>query len=114
MINTIAGAITEATDDTFADEVLTASSSLPVLVDFMADWCPGCRMMAPVLAQIAAEHGERLRIVALNSDHNPQTAAAYGVLALPTLLLFRAGEPVRSLVGARSKNQLMQALADVL
>ena len=115
MTNTLVGAasdVIDITDDTFADEVL--SSTLPVLVDFTADWCPGCRMIAPVLAQMAAENGERLRIVSLNVDHNPQTAAAYGVLAMPTLMLFRAGEPVLSLVGARSKNRLTRELADVL
>jgi len=104
--------VTEVADGTFADEVL--ASALPVLVDFTADWCPGCRMIAPVLTQIAAENGERLRIVSLNADHNPRTAAAYGVLALPTLMLFRAGEPVLSLVGARSKHRLLQELADSL
>ena len=112
MTNTVTSAVSAVTDDTFAHEVL--SSPLPVLVDFMADWCPGCRMIAPVLAQIAAENGERLRIVSLNTDHNPQTAATYGVLGLPTLMLFRAGEPVLSLAGARSKGRLMQALDDAL
>ena len=118
MTNTVVEAVPnvteviEVTDDTFADAVL--SSALPVLVDFTADWCPGCRMIAPVLAQIAAENGERLRIVSLNADHNPHTAAAYGVLALPTLMLFRAGKPVLSLVGARSKHRLLRELADVL
>jgi thioredoxin 1 len=102
--------VTEITDDTFADEVL--SSALPVLVDFTADWCPGCRMIAPVLAQMAAENGGQLRIVSLNVDHNPRTAAAYGVLAMPTLMLFRAGQPVCSLVGARSKKRLLRELAD--
>ena len=115
MTNSVVEAVSqviEVTDDTFAYAVL--SSALPVLVDFTADWCPGCRMIAPVLAQIAAENGERLRIVSLNADHNPHTAAAYGVLALPTLMVFRAGEPVLSLVGARSKHRLLRELADVL
>ena len=115
MTNTLVGAasdVIDITDDTFADEVL--ASPLPVLVDFTADWCPGCRMIAPVLAQIAAENGDHLRIVSLNADHNPRTAAAYGMLALPTLMLFRAGEPVLSLVGARSKQRLMKELAGVL
>ena len=115
MTNSVVEAVSqviEVTDDTFAYAVL--SSPLPVLVDFTADWCPGCRMIAPVLAQIAAENGERLRIVSLNADHNPHTAAAYGVLALPTLMVFRTGEPVLSLVGARSKHRLLRELADVL
>lgn len=112
MMSTAIDAVPAVTDETFAHEVL--SSQLPVLVDFTADWCPGCRMIAPVLAQIAAENGERLRIVSLNTDYNPETAASYGVLGLPTLMLFRAGEPVFSLAGSRTKNQLMKALADAL
>jgi thioredoxin 1 len=100
------------TDASFADEVL--ASRLPVLVDFTSDWCPPCRMVAPVLEQIAAEHGEKLRIVSVNVDDNPETQAAYRVLATPTLILFQAGEPVKSLVGARPKHRLLQELADVL
>jgi thioredoxin 1 len=105
MMKTVAGNVSEVTDDTFADEIL--SSALPVHVDFTADWYPGCRMIAPMLA----ENGEQLRIVSLNVDHNPRAAAAYGVLAMPTLMLFRAGQPARSLVGARSKQRLMRGLA---
>ena len=71
-------------------------------------------MIAPVLAQIAVENAEHLRIVSLNADHNPHTAAAYGVLALPTLMVFRVGEPILSLVGARSKHRLLRELASVL
>ncbi|MEW1860799.1 thioredoxin [Streptomyces sp. NPDC088194] len=98
------------TDATFAADVLAAD--LPVLVDFTASWCPPCRMIAPVLAEIAVEEAERLRIVQLDVDANPATQAAYGVLSMPTLMLFRAGEPVKVLVGARPKRRLLQELAD--
>ncbi|MDT0343142.1 thioredoxin [Streptomyces litchfieldiae] len=100
--------LAKITDATFADEVLT--SSLPVLVDFTADWCPPCRMVAPVLADLARERAGELKVVSLNVDHNPETTAAYSVLSMPTLMLFRGGEPVRSLVGARSKARLVQDL----
>ena len=105
-------ALTAVTDATFADEVL--ASRKPVLVDFAAAWCPGCRMIAPILAQVAAEHEASLRVVTLDVDHNPEIQAAYGVLAIPALIVFRDGEPVKSLVGARSKHRLLQELADVI
>ncbi|MBB5119811.1 thioredoxin [Streptomyces eurocidicus] len=104
--------VPSVTDDTFASEVL--DSDLPVLVDFTASWCPPCRMIAPVLADIAREQAGRLRIVQLDVDANPRTQAAYGVLSMPTLLLFRAGEPVKSLVGAHPKRRLLQHLATEL
>jgi thioredoxin 1 len=104
--------VSSVTDATFAHQVL--DSTLPVLVDFTADWCPPCRMIAPVLEQLAVDQAEEFRVVTLNVDENPETQAAYGVLAMPTLMLFRAGEPIKTLVGARSKRRLLQELADVL
>ncbi|MGW7353740.1 thioredoxin [Streptomyces sp. NPDC054784] len=100
--------VTEVTDATFEAEVLRAD--LPVLVDFTAAWCPPCRMIAPVLAELARESAGRLRIVRLDVDANPRTTAAYGVLSMPTLLLLRDGEPVRSWVGARPKRRLLAEL----
>ena len=103
-------ALTSITDDTFADEVLR--SELPVLVEFTADWCPPCKKIEPVLAQLAVEEAGRLRIVQLDVDANPATTLAYRVLSMPTLMLFQAGEPVKVLVGARPKGRLLTELAD--
>ena len=100
------------TDASFAAEVLAAPG--PVLVDFTADWCPPCRMIAPVLAEVAQEQAGRLKVVTLDVDANPETQSAYGVLSMPTLVLFQRGEPVKSLVGARPKRRLLQELADVM
>lgn len=97
---------------TFDDDVLR--SNLPVLVQFTADWCGPCRMLAPVLAELAREEVERLRIVQLDVDQNPDILVRYQVMSTPTLMLFRAGEPVTSLVGARPKRQLLQVLEDAL
>ncbi|WP_055590896.1 thioredoxin [Streptacidiphilus griseoplanus] len=111
-LTTDGGAVRTVTDADFAAEVL--AEELPVLVEFTASWCPPCRMLAPVLADIAREEAGRLRVAVLDVDANPETTAAYGVLSMPTLMVFRAGEPVRSLVGARAKRRLMQEIADVL
>jgi thioredoxin 1 len=100
------------TDETFAEEVLR--SDVPVLVDFTASWCPPCRMIAPVLEAVAEEQAGRLKVVQLDVDADPATAAAYGVLSMPTLMVFRAGEPVKSMVGARPKRRLLQELSDVV
>ncbi|WP_156726187.1 thioredoxin family protein [Streptomyces apocyni] len=100
------------TDADFAREVLGAG--LPVLVEFTAEWCGPCRQLAPVLSTVAREEGERLKVVAVDVDASPETAIAYGVLSTPTLVVFRGGEPVRSMVGARPKRKLLGELADVL
>ncbi|GJF29110.1 thioredoxin [Kitasatospora sp. NE20-6] len=104
--------VAEVTDATFAAEVLAADG--PVLVEFTADWCPPCRMLAPVLADVAREEAGRIRIVQVDVDTNPETQARYGVLSMPTLVVFRGGEPVKTMVGARAKARLLRELADVL
>ncbi|MET7763525.1 thioredoxin [Streptomyces sp. NPDC005355] len=112
MTQTHTGEVSVITDTTFAEEVLAAE--LPVLVEFTASWCPPCRMIAPVLAEIARQEAHRLKVVELDVDQNPGTTATYGVLSMPTLMVFRAGEPMRSMVGARTKRRLLEELADVI
>ncbi|MFD4577774.1 thioredoxin family protein [Streptomyces sp. NPDC058417] len=104
--------VPDVTDGDFAREVLAANR--PVLVEFTADWCPPCRQMAPVLTALAAEEGERLKVVQLDVDRNPETTQRYRVLSMPTFVVFSGGEPVRSMVGARPKRRLLEELADVL
>lgn len=99
------------TDTDFDEEVLKAG--LPVLVEFTADWCGPCRQLAPVLSAVAEEQAGRLKVVQLDVDSNPEITARYGVLAMPTLMVFRAGEPVKSLVGARPKRKLLQELDEL-
>ena len=102
-------------DVTAADfEAEVIGSDLPVLVEFTADWCPPCRQMGPVLKALAAEEGDRVKVVQLNVDHNPGTTNAYKVLSMPTFMVFRDGEPVKAMVGARPKRRLLEELADVL
>ncbi|MFF5256651.1 thioredoxin family protein [Streptomyces leeuwenhoekii] len=102
----------EVTDESFAAEVIGAE--LPVLVEFTADWCPPCRQMGPVLAALAEQEADRLRVVQLDVDRNPATTNAYKVLSMPTFIVFRDGEPVKSMVGARPKRRLLEELADVV
>jgi thioredoxin 1 len=106
------GLVAPATDDTFADVVL--ASNIPVLVDFWAEWCPPCHMMSPVLNEIAAELTGRLTVVKVNVDENPGVAQRYGILAMPTLSVFRDGEVVSSVVGARPKRRLLAELSEIL
>ncbi|MFJ5633321.1 thioredoxin family protein [Streptomyces goshikiensis] len=105
--------VAEVTDGDFGAEVL-GERGRPVLVEFTADWCGPCRQLAPVLSAIAAEEAGRLKVVQIDADRNPATVARYGVLSMPTLLVFRDGEPVRQLVGARAKRRLLQELEEHL
>ncbi|MGA2284107.1 MAG: thioredoxin family protein [Candidatus Dormibacteria bacterium] len=108
--------IDAVTDASFDAEVV--ASSLPVLVEFGASWCPPCRAMAPVLAEIAGKLRGRLRVVAVDSDANPSTAGHLGVMAVPTLILFAGGRPIRRVTGYASRPKLLrivdEALAEVV
>jgi thioredoxin 1 len=104
--------VAEVTDADFDAEVLGADR--PVLVEFTADWCGPCRQLAPVLSALASEETDRLKVVQLDVDTNPEITTRYGVLSMPTLMVFRAGEPVKSMVGARPKRRLLQELDDVI
>jgi thioredoxin 1 len=104
--------VMDVTDENFTAEVIGAE--LPVLVEFTADWCPPCRQMGPVLRALATEEADRLKVVQLNVDQNPETTNAYKVLSMPTFMVFRGGEPVKAMVGARPKRRLLEELADVI
>jgi thioredoxin 1 len=105
----MAANINDVTDTTFQAEVL--ESETPVLVDFWAPWCGPCRVIAPSLEEIADEQAESLRIVKVNVDENQQTAAQFGILAIPTLLLFRNGAEAKRIQGALPKKRLEAELA---
>jgi thioredoxin 1 len=102
------GTAREVTDSTFTAEVL--QNDKPTLVDFWAPWCGPCRQVAPVLEQIGTEHSDSIDIVKLNVDDNPQTAAAYGVVSIPTLNVYKGGELVKTIVGAKPKAMLLKDL----
>ena len=108
----MAAALPSVSDETFAAEVL--QSDLPVIVDFWAPWCGPCRMIAPMLAEIADDYRESLRVVKLNIDENPEIVKAYGIQGVPTVNVYRNGEVVKQITGGKSKATLLSELSDFL
>ena len=105
-------AIREVTDESFETDVL--KNSKPVIVEYWAEWCPPCRMVAPVLAEIAEEHAGQIDVVKLNTDENPLTAQKYQILAVPTMNVFAGGEVVKQVLGAKSKSALLREFEDFI
>jgi thioredoxin 1 len=102
--NAVTDQIVHVSDDMFETEVL--SSDKPVLVDYWAEWCGPCKMIAPILQEVAEEYADKLKVVKLNIDENPATPPRYGIRGIPTLMLFRNGNVEATKVGALSKSQL--------
>jgi thioredoxin 1 len=100
------------TDDSFEVDVL--KNEKPVIVDYWAEWCGPCRQVAPVLEEIAKEHADKIDVVKLNIEENPETAQKYGIMLIPTLNVFSGGEVVKQVVGAKSKSALLREIADFI
>ena len=102
----------EITDATFENDVL--KSDLPVLVDFWAPWCGPCRMVAPVIEKLSSTYTGKLNICKLNVDESPKTATKYNVMSIPTMIFYKAGKPVDTIIGAMPESALQQKIEDVL
>ena len=108
----MAGTVTEVTDTNFQAEVI--ESDVPVLVDFWAPWCGPCRMVAPVVEEIAKERGDAIKVVKMNIDENNETAIKFNVMSIPTLMVFSAGEVAKTVIGAYPKAKLEAELEPAL
>lgn len=104
--------VSHLTESTFFEEI--GSATTPVIVDFWAEWCGPCKKIAPILDDIATEHPTSIRVAKVNVDENPTLAMKFNVMSIPTLILFRDGEPQHTIVGAKSKEQLLSDLAPYL
>ena len=105
-------AITTLTDTTVDEEI--ASADLPVIVDFWAEWCGPCKMIAPILDEVAGEQAEKLRVVKVNVDDSPDVARRFDIMSIPTLIVFKDGQPVKRMLGAKGKGQLLQEIGEYL
>ena len=102
----MSNSVIELSDATFAEAV--SSAETPIVVDFWAEWCGPCKMVAPILDEIASEQSGNVTVAKLNVDDNPETAQKYGVMSIPTMLVFRGGEVDKRIVGAKGKAQLIE------
>jgi thioredoxin 1 len=108
----MAEGITTLTDATFDEEI--AGATEPLVVDFWAEWCGPCKMIAPVLEEIAAEHPGKVRIAKINIDEHPGAARRFDVMSIPTLIVFQDGQPAKRLVGAKPKGALLEELSEFI
>ncbi len=108
----MAGNLLELTNETFDEEV--GASELPLVVDFWAEWCGPCRMVAPVLEQIATENAGKIRLAKLNVDDAPAVAQRFSIMSIPTLMVFKDGVMKKRIVGAKGKGQLLEDFAEFL
>ncbi len=106
------GKTREVTDGNFDQEVI--KSALPTLVDFWAPWCGPCRMVSPIVEELAGEYDGKVNFVKVNTDENPSTATRYGIRSIPTLLVFKGGSPVGQIIGFRPKSDIKRRLDSVL
>jgi thioredoxin 1 len=104
--------INTLTDITFDEEIATAD--VPIIVDFWAEWCGPCKMIAPILSEIAGEHEEKLRVVKVNVDDSPDVARRFDIMSIPTLIVFKDGQPAKRMLGAKGKGQLLEDLSEFL
>ncbi len=100
------------TDQNFQEEVL--QSKMPVVVDFWASWCQPCRIVSPIIEELAKEYEGKVKVGKLNVDENPQNASKYGIMSIPSILFFKGGQPVKTMIGAQSKESYKSGIEEVL
>lgn len=100
------------TDKTFEQDVL--KSETPVLIDFWAEWCQPCQMIGPMIEELATEYGEKIKVMKMNVDENAETPGMFGIMSIPTILVFKGGKPVKTLVGVQGKDKYKQAIEEAL
>lgn len=106
--------VTEINNQNFDDEILASSKETPVILDFWAPWCGPCKMITPIVEELSAEYGDKVKFGKLNTDESPETATKYGIMSIPTLIIFRDGEPVERIIGFTPKNNLKKKIDEQL